>query len=179
MRRTTTLLSLVALAAACGPSISVRSDFNPQYQDQLAGWRTYSWLPAPRGADPRIYNDITRGRIEASVDRQLAARGMRKVDSNPDFRIGWHASIDGRMNMQTINNAYGYDWRWYGPTYSSTYVDQYDEGTLILDFVSAQANQLAWRGVAQGRLRDRPTAEEAQAQIDAAVQEILSQFPPR
>ena len=57
-------------------------------------------------------------------------------------------------------------------------VDQYEEGTLLLDFVSPRDRQLIWRGSAQSRLRDIKTPEKREARVREVVGKILERFPP-
>jgi hypothetical protein len=55
---------------------------------------------------------------------------------------------------------------------------QYEEGSLILDFVDPQTKQLIWRGSAKAEVDDVKTPEKREALIDEAVQKILKNFPP-
>ena len=60
----------------------------------------------------------------------------------------------------------------------STYVTQYDEGTLVIDFVDMAKQELVWRGVGTGALDETPTVEQRTENINNAVTKILEQFPP-
>ena len=60
----------------------------------------------------------------------------------------------------------------------STYVSQYDEGTLVIDVVDMAKQELVWRGIGTGVLSENPSVEERTANINYAVTEILTQFPP-
>ena len=42
----------------------------------------------------------------------------------------------------------------------------------------AGQNQLTWRGVGIGRVRQSPTPEQTTREVDEAVAEILKDFPP-
>jgi hypothetical protein len=170
--------ALLALLLGCS-SVMTRSDSNPMLADEMARWQTYAWLPTPTDGDPRVYNDIIRARVQRAVDAELAARGYRGDERAPDFRIGWHAGIEDRLEIETLNDLYDYTWRdWYDPTYG-TYVSEYSEGTLILDFIDADRNELAWRGVAEGRLRRTGPALPTAAEVDEAVDEIMEDFALR
>ena len=81
--------------------------------------------------------------------------------------------------IETLNDLYDYTWRdWYDPTYG-TYVSEYSAGTLILDFIDADRNELAWRGVAEGRLRRTGPALPTAGEVDEAVDEIMDDFALR
>jgi hypothetical protein len=58
-------------------------------------------------------------------------------------------------------------------------IRQYEEGTLVIDFVDAASRKLVWRGTGSGALESEPTPEETTRGIDRAVAKILEQFPPR
>ncbi|WP_164021657.1 DUF4136 domain-containing protein [Pyxidicoccus trucidator] len=179
---------LLLLLAACS-GIETNTHYDPASVGKLDGYKTYAWLPAPEGADPRIYNDVTEAQVKKVVDAQLASRGYRKVDENPDFKFGWHGSIDQKMDVDTVNSYYGYGWgSWYAPygpgmsvgaTFPQTYVDEYEEGTLILDVVDAGTNKLVWRGTAQAALEDNPSPQRREERLGEAVKDVLEQFPPK
>ena len=52
------------------------------------------------------------------------------------------------------------------------------EGTLVVDVIDNQSDELVWRGTATGVLARNPTPEERIESTDSAVQQLLSRFPP-
>jgi hypothetical protein len=124
------------------------------------------------------------------VDSELAARGFRKVTSDPDFLVAYHVSLDRRQSVQTLNSYYGYGPGWgygYGSSYRpgywagapEAYVYEYEEGTLILDIVDPENKELMWRGSAQDEVHFKSTPGEDRAQLNEAVHKMLEKFPPK
>jgi hypothetical protein len=170
---------LLLLASGCS-SISTTTDYDPASVRKVDAYRTYAWLPTPQGADPRVYNPLVGQRVMDAVDRELASRGYRKVDQNPDFNIGWHGAINQKLDVNTVSSAYGYTWDpWYSPMGPYTTVNEYEEGTLILDVVDAPSNKLVWRGTAQAELSENPSEQQRQERTQEAVEKILEKFPPQ
>lgn len=172
------IVLLMLIPVACAPKVATEGHMNPSMAADIGSWSTYSFLPAPESGDPRVYNQITQARLEAAVNRQLAARGFRLENENPDFHIAWTGAIDHRLDVEYFAGAYSYGWGWWGPGYGY-YLDEYDEGTLILDFIDVRRNELGWRGIAQGRLSGSSSQGPTQDQIDEAVEEVMEEFPRR
>ena len=183
------VIVMAALVAGCS-SIETSYDYDPKAN--FAGLKTYEWLKEPQKltGDPRIDgNTILANRIHEAVDTELAARGFRKVSSDPDFLVAYHVSLDKRRSVQTLNSYYGYGPGWgygYGASYRpgywagapETYVYEYEEGTLILDIVNPENKELIWRGSAQDEVHFKSTPEKDQTQLNEAVHKILEKFPP-
>ena len=180
MRRTLGWSSLLLALAACA-GISVRTSYDPQALTKLNDYRTYAWLPEPatevRG---RIYNPIVEGAVHQAVDGMLGSRGYRLVEEagEADFLVGWHGVIESKVDVSALDNVYGR-----GPWYATelgtgTYVREYEQGTLVLDFIDSQTDKLVWRGAAQAELSRNPDPQRSQEQIHGAVKKMLDQFPP-
>ena len=60
--------------------------------------------------------------------------------------------------------------------YSTTRVRTYTVGTLVLDMFDASTKRAIWRGTASGTVSDSP--EKNQAAVEAALDKMLSAFPP-
>jgi hypothetical protein len=58
-------------------------------------------------------------------------------------------------------------------------VNQYEVGTLLVDFIDPATKRVIWRGTAQSRVNESRDPEERQALLRAAVERLLAQFPPR
>jgi len=185
----TIVIVMGAMVAGCS-TIETSYDFDPKAD--FASLKTYQWLDMPQKVtgDPRIDgNTILASRIHEAVDTALAARGFRKVSSDPDFLVAYHVSLDKRRSVQTLNSYYGYGPGWgygYGASYRpgywagapETYVYEYEEGTLILDIVNPDNKELIWRGSARDEVHFKSTPEKDQTQLNEAVHEMLENFPP-
>src|SRR5215831_7893193 len=83
---------------------------------------------------------------------------------------------DPLLDARTIYTGYGPYRGWYGVGGAQTVVDDYDVGTLLVDFIDPDSNSVIWRGSAQSRLQELKTPEERQARVQAAVDQVLAQF---
>jgi hypothetical protein len=127
--------------------------------------------------------------VRRAVETQLIARGYPKVEAEvSDFRVAFFIVVEDKTSVTTINNYYGYGGRYpygggwgYGPggASSQTVVDQYQEGSLILDVVRSDGNVLVWRGSATTRLSKKTNPEKADKTVNEAVSELLAAFPPK
>jgi len=82
-----------------------------------------------------------------------------------------------------VNSGYGYGWGWYGyggmgVSSSQTYVNEWNEGTLLIDIVEAAEEQLIWRGSATMELREGGSPEQSDANAYAVAGKLLKSFPP-
>jgi hypothetical protein len=122
-------------------------------------------------------------RVENAVNSELGARGYRQIDTEAaDFKVGWHASVEGQVDVSTVNNYYGYGGSAWGAgggnAYTDTYVREYKQGTLILDVVDARTDELVWRGTAQAEVSMSDDSEKRERRIQLAVEKLLRDFPP-
>jgi len=174
------LLALLIVSAGCS-SINVNTDFDPTALPRVASYESYTWLPHPSGDDVRD-NALLEGRVIRAVEAALGAKGYQAVQSGADFLIGWHVGLQDQVDVDRINTYYGYGWnRWRaggGVWTSDSYVDEYTQGTLILDVVDRASNELVWRGAAEGRIDADASPDERERTVRDAVNMILEQFPP-
>lgn len=168
-------LLLLLTAVGCSP-IQVGVDYDPEAD--FSGLLSYDWAALSEGAhDPRVDNDLLKSRLQAAVNTELATKGFVLSGDAPDFVIGYHAAIEQRIDVrEVVTRRYGYRGGWYDDV--ATHVREYDEGTLILDIVEAERNQLVWRGTAKGEVDLFAKPEEKAARIQEAVQKLLADFPP-
>jgi hypothetical protein len=165
----------LATATACS-SITTSADY-----DKSAGfsqYKTYAW----KDVDPK-QNELLDRRVKSAVDAQLAAKGLRKVDADPDLWVVYHAQLSEQTQINTYDTGWGYGWGWrgygYGGGMSTTTVSKIPVGTLIVDLVDAKEKQLKWRGTASKTLDPSATAEERDKNVNAAVEKMLAGYPPK
>jgi len=128
-------------------------------------------LPFPKKAN---VNQLVVKRIRDAVTGKLEDKGLR-ISSNPDFLIAMHGATREKLDVQ--------DWGYSSPRAAywgrrDITVQQYTQGTLILDFVDAKSKEMIWREVASGAVDPDASAEQRTKRINEAVAKLLAQFPP-
>ena len=194
MRIRSWLFSMVALLMLAGcSSYSIVSDYDNTIP--FGSYKTYRWSGeggSKISDDILAKNPLIYKHIKSSVDRELAAKGFVMKQSGPaDFTVSVHAGIRERVAVgpPTVGFAYrsGYYRGRHGGGYTAFYYDPYgpyprltyyEEGTLIIDVIDTKADDIAWRGVARGILKDYDSSAEMRREIDEIVTKILIQFPP-
>jgi hypothetical protein len=170
-------LALVALAVpSCATTMNVGS--HVQRGLDFARFHTYDWGltdALPPGDTRLAKNPFFRDYVQGAVERQLAARGFHRSPSNrPDLVIRYQASINDRIDIDRLDQRYGYcstdDCR--------AGVSKYEAGTLVLDIVDTRTNELIWRGWAQDTVEDWLENQRNMAQrIDEAVRRMFAMLP--
>ena len=174
-------------------TISCSTIYNVQYDYDInvnfARLKTYDWLPIHEEAG---ISSLDIKRIRNSVNSQLKTKGLKITSDNPDFLIVVHVGKEQKLNITNWGYGYGpygrywggygygpYGGYWggyWGPGGVSTY--EYEEGSLILDFVDAKSKELVWHGSAKAVVGNEKTPEERQKKIYETVQKILEKYPP-
>ena len=174
------LVPAALLALGCA-GLPVETDYDPSFD--FGGYRGFAWLTEkhPITGDVRLDNPLLHERLREAIQQTLTAAGFEQVEAgSADFRVGYHLSLQRRLDVSTLNSHYGYGPganRWgYGPP--GTVVTEYEEGTLVIDVVDARSDRLVWRGSAYGRVRESSTPEERQQRVHRVVAGILERFPP-
>jgi len=143
---------------------------------------TWNWLRAPAGAPARGDSSL-QALIERTVEAQLTTRGYQKSDTNPEFRVGWHAALGAPLDVTETNAYYGYAWgRWFpggGVAYSRGFHSQFDPGSLVLDVTDNRARELIWRGVGREVFHPKETPAGREKLVSEAVAKLFAQFPPK
>ena len=177
-------MGVAALALVGCSTTQIRTDFDPR--TSFRGLHTYQWIhqPVRTVRHPALNSPLVRARIENAVDGQLASRGYRRVDAGtPDFKIAFYIIADEKIDLSSTNYGYGYGYGYYGHGYnygypSTTYAEPFLEGTLVLDVIDPETNEVMWRGWATTDLDDNPEPQEVDRYVRMSVKKILERFPP-
>ncbi|HEY5370926.1 MAG TPA: DUF4136 domain-containing protein, partial [Hanamia sp.] len=119
-------------------------------------------------------NESLRDKIKDAIAFELSARGYLKNESNPDmfiiFRVTEHA---GTLEMKN-----GYQTFWdedASVADNSMHRTKIDAGTLLIDFIDAKSDKVAWQGFASGILK--PDMINDNMKVREAVNSIFQKFP--
>jgi hypothetical protein len=165
------VVGVILLTALASFAQQVRTDFDRD--SDFGQYKTYSWEKV-QTQDP-LWVD----RIKGAVNSALAAKGWTKVDSGGEVAV---IAIESTQDQQTLNTFYdgfGGGWRWRGFGGfgdSTTTVDTYKVGTLVVDLFDAGTKKLIWRGSASDTLSDK--SDKNIKTLDKAVQKMFDRFPP-
>lgn len=133
-------------------------------------YKTYSWEKV------QTQDALWVDRIKSAVNADLASKGWTEVPSGGDVAI---VAIEMTRNQQSLNTFYdgfGGGWRWGGFGDSTTTVDTYKVGSLVVDLFDARTKSLIWRGSASDTLSDKSVKNIKN--LDKGVQKMFEHFPP-
>jgi hypothetical protein len=165
----------VILLVGCSPEIRVHTDCDPEYD--LWAFKTFDWgqkVNIEEGKNPFHYNELNDKRIKSAVQDQLTSRGYLLTDAHPDLILHYHIIVDNKSVLVTEPYGYNYSTYW---RRMETNIYSYREGTLILDLMDSQTNNLIWRGWAVSPLDSSYKPEEIDRLIKTAVAKIFKKFP--
>jgi len=184
------LVALFSLALTACSSVSVSTDYDQDADfSELKG---FNWLPKSAVVEKEsayLNNRIMDVRITKAIDKQLVAQGF-KFASTADFYINYSITSEKKTDIRSYDNysGYGPSWGWgvgYGhrgmslSASTETRIDEYQQGSLIIDVIDPKSLELIWRGVGSKRLPESTDAAEMDKLVANIVQSILEKFPPK
>ena len=164
------VLGLLVSSAAVGQKTNIDCD----RQANFSQYHTYMWQKSPHPG-----KGFWDQRIMDAVDQQLQAKGLTKVDANPDLWVVYSNSIHDQKEVVGTGYNYGTYWGWGGwggPTTTtySTWVTKI--GTLVVELSDAKQHELLWRGSATDTIKDN--SEKNIKILDKAVTKLFKDYPP-
>src|SRR6267154_2592442 len=160
-------MALLGATALVGQQVKTDYDRAADFSQ----YKTYSWQKV-QTQDP-LWVD----RIEQAVNADLTTKGWTQVPSGGNVAI---VAIEMTQNQQTLDtfyNGFGGGWRWGGGFGdSTTTVDNYKVGTLVVDMFDAKTKALIWRGSSSDTLSDK--SDKNIKNLDKGVQKMFEHFPP-
>jgi hypothetical protein len=163
----------VALTMAIGSAAfaqNVKTDYIKG--TDFTQYKTFRWIKEPQTTNP-----LTKQRVIDDVNAVLTAKGLRLVTSDADLCIAAHAATKQNQTLNTFYDGFGGGWRWGGGFGSSTTtVDTYTVGTLVVDIFDSKTKDAIWRGTSSKTLSDDP--EKNADNLNKAVVKMFKDFPP-
>ena len=172
------------------PDVDYKQDYDFVQVQKLAFYKNSGQVS---GDNPLQLSDIQRNRIDEALEFALRNKGFDIVDdaSQADMLISWHLATQHKTDVRTYETpAYGGYYGGYGrynrysayncwscsPTRTEVSVQNYTQGTFIVDMIDPGMRQSVWRGVTQSKLKGKH--EEDQGRYNEAATAIFASFPP-
>ena len=180
-----TLVLMLFFVAGC-TSLQNASDLDPR--TDFSALKTFAWLDdTGRPADDvRLDNPLVQETVRAAVEQSLLAKGYEKVEgSQADFVVAWFGAIEKKLKKENIDQfyaPYGYAALYRDPKYNpgpAKTMQEYEEGTLIIDILDPQGRKLLWQGTGNRRVVEGQPQQTALKNLTRAVTKILEPFPSR
>ena len=185
MKKILNLLSataLICLFAACETTaVNVATDYD--HAANFAKYKIYTLAPSTRG---QTMAPVSEQALRDALRTELAARDITEAPGKTaDLNVVRHVFIQAKVSVEQYTDwgylhggawpyGYGYYGMWRGAPITYTDVNQYDEGTLILDFVDARTKKLVFRGTGKAVVGG---PEANAAKIREAVKKIVAAYP--
>ena len=175
MNRLALILLLIIAGAASVAAQKVRVGADPAVD--LSRYKTYTWSHGMAGP-----NALVNAQIVAEVDRALTAKGLQRVETEPELTLA--AWVWTESDMHVSNPSWA-------PTLNSIATGvgagaqswPVTTGTLVIDISDTKSKNGVWRGTASDTLNHAPTgnkakdAKNAEKPIKKAVEKMFKKFP--
>lgn len=171
-------MALMALALLVGCVSPTSYDYEQSAVGEMSAYRSFQIdsREARSAYQDVVLSPIVDRRIERAIERELMAKGFAKVEGQPDFRVTFNTTTKTRTEINDFGpppfRRYPYS---YGYGSRRLDIDEYEEGTFLIDIVDAGNKQLVWRGAYVKRLGWTAPDE---AEVQTIVSSILAGFPP-
>jgi len=169
------LLSSLVLMISCGPQLTVTNDYD--HTANFSQFHTYKIVQLEQ--QYQALSQFNQTRIINAVNAQMQAKGFTQSE-NPDMLVNITTILKNKQEI--VANSYGYGggyrpYAWGGGNMSTTVnVQDYQNGSLIVEVANASTKKLLWEGIGNQDI-DAPSNNPEQA-INSAVQKIMASFPP-
>ncbi len=170
------VIALLVFSALTANAQKVKVSSDPACD--FSKYKTYTW---DQGT---LANPIIKQYIVAAVDKELTAKGLRKVETDPDMILTTLTATESDLTMTNPSWAPALNSIATGiPASSQSWA--VTKGTLMIDISDAKTKNGIWRGIASHTLEDGPSgnsvkdAKTVEKPINKAVQKMFKKFPPQ
>ena len=155
---------LTAIVAMAG----ITSDFD--HNVNFAHYKTYSW------GKVQTANGLWDDRVKSAVASQLAAKGLTEVLSGGDVVVAARDAIHNQQQLNTFYNGFGGRRFGGGIGMSTTTVDTYKVGTLLVELFDGHSKNLIWQATANDTLSNN--SDKNIKSLDKNVHKMFEHYPP-
>jgi Domain of unknown function (DUF4136) len=175
------LLTICFCATASAEKIRVHYDKSLDFTK----FKTYGWAPHGAVAHPMLALDMV-----GAVEDALNARGLKKVESDPDLIIAFYGAVDAEVSMTSANPLYNatggippFDPSMTSPG-NSLYWDGYygnntvvvHPGQLVIDLIDFKNKKLVWRAFAAEAVSPN-NPDKLMSEVNGTITKMFKEYP--
>jgi uncharacterized protein DUF4136 len=155
------MLSLLPFAVCAA---EVKSDYDRSFN--LSNLRSFKFLDQTQRSakDALADNELVAKRIQSALQTNLVGLGMEQREPKADFVVVYYAGLRNRAQITTSGRPL-----WPG---GRIWVDQYAEGTAIVEFRGAESGDLIWRGL----VTEAVDPNKSEEKINKAIKKLIERF---
>jgi hypothetical protein len=171
MKRVSAVIVLWLTICAFAFAQRARSEWD--HNTDFAALHTYAWQASPDPAKG-AWNQA----ILDAIDKQLEAKGLTKVDANPDVDVVYSRSIR-KDTVSLGGGGYVFSTVGYGggspgvPAIPTTW----KEGTLVVELNDPKTKHVVWRGSVSKTISDNDSKNLKS--LDKAIAKLFRKYPPK
>ena len=165
------LIFCTLVACSTTPSVTVKTDYD--HSATFGKYHTYSLDAAPTGLSA-----TGKAALQSALRSSLSGRGLKESGRKADLYIVATVFTREKLNVMPGGGATVWPSRYgrYGAASvtMNAEMQQYTEGSLVIDFVDSKTHKLVFRGLGQAAVG---ATERNAAAIQEAVNKIVAAYP--
>jgi hypothetical protein len=152
---------------ACLPAAAARVEFRFDAEADFSSYATYAWLTGKPAARQSAQNVIVE-----TLDAELSREGLRRVAHEADLYVAvW--VIPGKHSLKELADPVAWEY-WTGVR--STDALEVGAGTLIIDLIDGETDQLVWRSLSAGSVKG--SVQRIRRRLPKTVAGMFENYPP-
>ena len=147
----------------------------------FSSFKTFAWAPRSAVAHPMLAADIV-----GAIEDELTARGLTRVDSNPDLIVQVYGSVDSDSTFYSNDPLYmgtggvpPFDPSMTGPAFVGAWGNStvtIHKGDMVVDLIQASAKKLIWRGMAMQNISSQ-NPDKLMSEVNNAISKMFKEYP--
>lgn len=184
-------ISKITATLACvffisGCQTTPRYNFESDPEVDFTAYKTFAMMPLSSqvpGAEPDLVLRVG-DTVKSTLEDELKSKGYTQTDiDSADFTVNVTGKVVPKVDVRDFGYQPYYSYssarRWgyrhpYTVDFRDVYVDEYEEGTLIVEIYDAGTKELAWVGWTSARLNSKGPDLELVAE---KVRGVIAAFP--
>jgi hypothetical protein len=175
----------LGLTLAGPPAFAQKINIEYDHDADFSRVKTYEWRTHPifeKNSDLKETYSVSIQLVLGAGNEQLAKKGLRPADSSPDVFVTFF--VVARPNQREVTTFVdpGPSWwvtpyGWYAPpVWTSTQIENYLDGMLVMDIVDAKTSKLLWRAYCGDEVKDWNNRHKI---VEKVVRKALDRYPPK